>query len=273
MYQPFKIIFENISGGFVLASNKHDEMIFSRVSLREYIDYFKEYQPDILALSEVHMESGKVFKEKNKCQSGMIQTISEELNLADYVCFPQSPSHLDTSKFLGLAVLSRFPIVDYKTFLLPNPKLETDKPDGSHWIMFDKGAQKLTLNVRGRHLVVINLHYFPFHHFGRRMNEEAFADIRQSLVDTLMPRDNTPTILVGDFNNKGLSLEDAFPELFAYNRFREAVKAETTVVGLRDQFDHILYTPNQLEVEHKYSRVERNYSDHYAIIAQLNLEI
>lgn len=270
MQQLLRVIFENISGGFVLAGDKHGEMVFSRVSLREYIEYFKEYHPDILALSEVHMEDDNVY-EKNTYQSEMVQTISEELELPNYVSFPQSRSHLDTSKFAGLAVLSRFPIVNYQTFLLPNPRLEIDKPDGSHWVMFDKGAQKITLDIMGTLVVVVNLHYFPFHHFGHRMNEAAFADIRRALVDTIMPKDDTPTIITGDFNNKGLSLREAFPELFAYNRFREAVHAETTVVGLRDQFDHILYTPGSLDIHHKHSRAERNYSDHFALIAEFNL--
>ena len=121
-------------------------------------------------------------------------------------------------------------------------------------------------NIRTR-LTIFNLHYFPFHHFHRQMNEAEFAGIRRELVAILLSSDHTPTIITGDFNNKGLDLQSAFPELFQHDQFRQAVEADTTVVGLREQFDHILYTPVFLEVQQSF--VEQNYSDHYAVIADL----
>ncbi len=270
-----RVLFENISGGFVLATSKHGEMVFSRVSLKEYIEYFRRFQPDILSLSEIHLENAECLEnaesdnDRHLCSSEMVRTIAMELDLTYVRCFPQSPSHLDTSKNLGVAILSKFPIVSYETFFLPNPKLEISKSDGSHWIMFDKGAQKVTLDIEGDLVNVVNLHYFPFHHFGRKLNEKAFSDIRIALVNLLAPEDDTPTIVTGDFNNRGITLAEAFPELFLDNKFQEAMLAETTVVGLKDQFDHILYTPGRLQIKH--CETERNLSDHYALFAEMIL--
>lgn len=261
MVEKLRTVFENISGGLVMAGKAHGEMVFSRVSLNEYIECLREYEPDILSLSEVHMEDGEGHSE-------MVESIVEALDFQDYRCFSQSPSHLDTSKYLGLAVLSRYPIVGYASFFLPNPGLEVDKPDGSHWVMFDKGAQRLKLDVNGKHVSVFNLHYFPFHHFNRYMNEDDFSDSRQELVDILLSEKGIPTIVTGDFNNKGLPLCKAFPELFMRDRFAEAVIADTTVVGLCEQFDHILYTPNTLEAHH--GLAHKNLSDHYAVIADFS---
>jgi endonuclease/exonuclease/phosphatase family metal-dependent hydrolase len=135
--------------------------------------------------------------------------------------------------------------------------------------MFDKGAQKLTLNVDGKRISVFNLHYFPFHHFHRRMNENAFAHIRAELMDILLSDQRMPTIITGDFNNKGLPLSHAFPELFERDRFRPAVVTKTTVIGLYDeQFDHILYTPGHLAASNGVA--EPNYSDHYAVMADFS---
>ena len=262
--EKLRTVFENISGGFVMAGKAHGEMIFSRVSVEEYIRCLDEYKPDILSLSEVHMEN------ENGC-SEMAASISEALKLPNYRCFAQSRSHLDTSKHLGIAVLSKYPIIDSDPFLLPNPRLEVKRPDGSNWIMFDKGAQRLMLDVHGRRVQIINLHYFPFHHFHRQMNEDEFSGIRQALVDILLSKKNLPTIITGDFNNKGLPLPEAFPELFEQGRFCEAVTAQTTVVGLQDQFDHILYTSHALRVVRGFAA--RNLSDHYAVIADFSLII
>ena len=261
MIEKLRTVFENISGGLVMAGKAHGEMVFSRVSLNEYIEHLREYKPDILSLSEVHMEDCEGHSE-------MVESIAEALDFRDYRCFSQSPSHLDTSKYLGLAVLSKHPVVDYTSFFLPNPGLEVDKPGGLHWVMFDKGAQRLKLDINGRNVSVFNLHYFPFHHFHRRMNEDEFSSIRQELVDILLLERGIATIVNGDFNNKGLPLCEAFPELFMRDRFAEAVVAETTVVGLCEQFDHILYTPKTLEAHHGF--VRKNLSDHYAVIADFS---
>jgi endonuclease/exonuclease/phosphatase family metal-dependent hydrolase len=102
------------------------------------------------------------------------------------------------------------------------------------------------------------------------MNEAEFAGIRRELVNILLSREHTPTIVTGDFNNKGLHIQAAFPELFQDDQFRQAVEAETTVVGLSEQFDHILYTPASLQVEQGF--VKHNYSDHYAVIADFSFK-
>lgn len=262
MASNLRIIFENISGGLVMAGKEHGEMVFSRVSLKEYILYFKKQAPDILSLSEVHMED-------QQGNSEMVEKISSDLGLPYYKCYAQSPSHLDTSKYMGLAVLSKHRIEEYSSFLLPNPKLQITRPDGSHWTMFDKGSQKFTCNIGGKRLTIFNLHYFPFHHFHRLMNDNEFSCIRTELVNILLSDRHTPTIITGDFNNKGLPLQSAFPELFERGGFHQAVITSTTVVGLsNEQFDHILYTPATLIAHRGFA--ELNYSDHYAVVADFS---
>ncbi len=255
--------FENISGGLLMVGEQHGDMSFQHLSLRKYIAHFQEAQPDILALSEVPME-------QEDGASAMVEMLAATLNFPYYRCCYQSRSHLEPDKYLGLAVLSKYHIEQYDSFNLPNPRLRVTKSDGSQWTLFDKGVQQLTLNIRGRRLTVFNLHYFPFHHFRRQMNETEFSGVRQELVDILLSRSHLPTIITGDFNNKGLRLQTAFPELFQCNQFRQAVEVETTVVGLCEQFDHILYTPALLHVQRGFA--EPNYSDHYAVIADISFK-
>jgi ferric-dicitrate binding protein FerR (iron transport regulator) len=39
-----------------MAGKAHGELVFSRVAVDEYIASLEKYKPDILSLSEVHME-------------------------------------------------------------------------------------------------------------------------------------------------------------------------------------------------------------------------
>jgi endonuclease/exonuclease/phosphatase family metal-dependent hydrolase len=259
-----KVIFENITQGFVYAGKLEKSSVYHRFDPKAYVEYFKKEQPDILALAENIMEGldGK---------SEMTEMLSKELDLPYFKSFCKEESFLYPGKYYGVTVLSKFQIEEYETFLLPNPKIEKTQPNGDHWVMHDKYAQKCVLNINGRKINFINLHYFPFHRFGRRMDEVEFADARKGLVDILTANSDLPTIITGDFNNECGDLKDAFPELFENDLFKKSIEVESTRVGKSGQFDHILITPKDFEVIE--ARVEENYSDHCAIITNLQIVI
>lgn len=201
----------------------------------------------------------------------MVQEIARALDLPHYKVQFMHESHLDTSKQMGTAILSKWPIISSQIINLKAPRLKVDRPNGDHWVMFDKMAQLVTVAITDEaYIDIINLSYFPFHHFNRRLDEPDFADQRNQLVDFLLSNKN-PTIITGDFNNKGLELNKAFPELFQ-SGFDQAVIAPTTVVGYNDksQLDHILYKKDYFTVLGSF--VEPNGSDHYAVGAEFQLD-
>lgn len=256
------VIYSNITGGMLFAGSTYGEMLFSKVSLESYIDYFKTKTIDVLSLSEVHLE--------DKATSAMVQRIAQALGMQHHASLALSNSHLDTSKQLGMAVVSRYPILEQEEFIIPSPKLEVTKPNGEKWTMFDKGGQRATLDVDGKEVELVNFSYFPFHHFGRRVDEPDFAELRQQLVDVLLGSSkNTPTIITGDFNNKGIELAKAFPELIQDNALEQAVKVDSTVIGYNEQIDQILYQPAHFSSTSGFA--ENNGSDHLAIGATLQL--
>lgn len=247
----FRTIFANISQEFVFAGEKPGEQNFSRFSPQEYLVHFQQYNPDILCLAEVLMdENGK---------SEFVSQVGKKLQLPYIKTLVNEKSWLSPGNYYGLAFLSQFPIVDYKTFFLPHPKLEVIRPDGAHWILHDKGAQKITINTPEKKLTIFNLHYFPFHHFGRRMDEPEFEESREAFVNIFQNTSDT-TIICGDFNNKYVSFGKAFPEL--EEKFTQAIKTKTTLVGGEDQLDHILYTKDLNVLE---SKAEAYLSDHYML--------
>jgi hypothetical protein len=68
-----KIIYSNISGGLIFAGQTYGDVLFSKVSLKNYIEYFREKDADIISLSEVHLE--------DKTTSLMVERIARELNI------------------------------------------------------------------------------------------------------------------------------------------------------------------------------------------------
>ena len=258
------VMYSNISGGLLFAGQKYGEMLFSKVSVDEYITYFKAKNLDVLSLSEVHLE--------DKTTSSMVAHIAGKLGMEHYTSLALSESHLDTSKKLGMAVVSRFPIKRQEEFTIPSPKIEVDRPNGEHWVMMDKGGQRVYLDVDGREVSLVNFSYFPFHHFNRRVDEPDFASLRGQLLTVLTDNpSDAPTIITGDFNSRGIPVPQAFPELFAGDALRQAVDVPTTVIGYdNEQLDHILYQPQYFTATGGYA--EGNGSDHLAIGAQLALK-
>lgn len=255
------IMYANISGGLIFAGSTYGEMLFSKVSLENYIDYFKTKQIDILSLSEVHLEG--------KYGSEMVDRIARELDMPYSASMALTPSFLDTGKQIGMAVISRYSIVKQEEFTIASPEIEVDRPNGEHWKMIDKGGQRVYLDIDGTIVSVVNFSYFPFHHFNRTVNEPEFKDVRLQLMRALLGDGDVPTIITGDFNCKGFLVTDAFSELFENDKLKQAVEVRSTVVGSDDQLDHILYQPQYFSAQNSFA--ELNGSDHLAIGAELKL--
>lgn len=260
-----KVLFANITHGFVYADDgsTSESMKFTKFSIQAYIDYFKQHHPDILCLAEVLLDD-------TDGNSEMIRTFSQALNLPFYTALGHEESWIYVGKYYGMAILSKYEIEAYETFKLPNPRLEVDRPNGDHWVMHDKFAQYAELETELGRLNLFNLHYFPVHHFGKRMQDDDLSHIREELVRVFRLKDTTkPTLITGDFNNKGVKLKAAFPELFENGLFDESVETETTICNGVDQLDHILYTPKSLKVTRSFA--EKFISDHYSLVAEIEL--
>jgi hypothetical protein len=107
MQQACTVVFGNITGGCVWAGAESRS--------RNILSDFKRTSRTSFSLSEIHLED-------RQGTSEMVAHISRALHLPYTACFAQSPSHLDTRKLAGLAVLSRFPLLSQEIFLLPNPQ-------------------------------------------------------------------------------------------------------------------------------------------------------
>ncbi|MBN2100610.1 endonuclease/exonuclease/phosphatase family protein [Candidatus Dojkabacteria bacterium] len=260
-----KLIFANVSHGFVYAHDleKHESMVFKKFSIPGYADYFKNQKPDILCLSEALIDN-------KKGDSLFVNEVSKATGLKNVKILRSEDSWLYVGKHYGMAVLSRYPIEEYETFKLPNPNFETIRPNGDHWVLHDKYAQYLRLNINGQDLNLFTLHYFPVHHFKKSIQSKEMKPYRKALSEYFTSKGfDTPTVIVGDFNDKGAKLKDVFPELFEGNILKEAIEVETTICDGTDQLDHILYTHKLIKL--KTAKTEKFLSDHYALISEFEL--
>ncbi len=258
-----KIEFSNLFQLFIFAGKTPEDHSFSEFAPSKFIKQFKDKNLDILATAEMLIDD-------SDGNSQYVEMFSKELNLPYYKTFVNEKSWVFEGKYYGMTIFSKFPIKNYEIFNLPNPKLEVDRPNGDHWIMHDKSAQKVTFEVDGQLLDLFNLHYFPVHHFNKRIDDPELHNIKEELLRILSGSNNS-TIITGDFNNKGVVFDKAFPELVEGNKFKESLIVDTTLYGGKDQLDHILYDPSKLSLI-KSSR-EESLSDHYALYAEFDLSI
>ena len=228
-----KVVFANILGGREFLGSTYGEINFGKNIVDQYIEKIAKQQPDLLSLAEVHLE--------DESHSEMVTYIAKKLGLPYYDFMGSDRSHLADGKILGNAILSKYPIKSNDHFIVEAPAVEVDRPNGDHWILHDKLAQTSLIEIQDKIVAFTSLHYFPFHHFNRQMDDPEFAPQRLSLVDHLTRVDEaTIPIISGDFNNKGFQLSSAFPELFD-SGFSETQIVKSTIVGDNQQLDHILY--------------------------------
>ena len=202
-----KIIFANIMQcvehrGF----NEKKENIAGGFCPEKYIDYFIDKQPDILCMAECIMDNDTGL-------SCFVSELSEKCGLSYYKNLCGEKAWLVKDKFYGLSICSKFPFLSYDVLKLDNPKIETIRPNGEHWIMHDKYIQKALLGLENnKRIELINTHMFPFQHFGKHFWDSEFEQYRNLWAQMLLPNDKN-TILAGDFNTVGISIDKAFPEL------------------------------------------------------------
>lgn len=257
-----KLIFANVSQGFVYADDleKSTGMVFRKFSIPDYVDYFANHDPDVLCLSEVLIDD-------SEGNSEFVDKLASATGLKHRQVLRSEESFIYIGKYYGIAILSKYPITNYEKYKLPNPKFEVTRPYGDYWIMHDKYVQHATLDGDGEKFNLFNLHYFPVHHFKKSIDTEEMKPYRKALGDFFTNKGfERPTIITGDFNNKGARLNDVFPELFESSNLKEAIEVETTILDGKDQLDHILYTHDTLIV--KDAKAEKYLSDHYALVVE-----
>ncbi len=262
-----KVIFANVIQGMIhVGYNDKKENLFTGFHPIKYVEYFEKEQPDILCLAETLMDN-------SEGNSDFVQQITKVCNLPYYRNLVGERAFFVDDKFYGLSICSRFPLTTYEVQKLANPKIETIRPNGDHWVMHDKFIQKAVLDLgKNKRLSLANTHMFPFQHFNKNFWDNEFASYRKQWSDILSFDKNALSLIMGDFNTVNITIEKAFPELKIGEILQSVVnydgKIFQPIYSYNTQIEYILFFSLIKIIS---AKAEMVYSDHPFLIAELDI--
>jgi exonuclease III len=261
-----KVIFANVIQCMIHCGyNEKKENIFAGFHPEKYVEYFKDENPDILCIAECLMDN-------IKGDSEFVEHITQSCKLLYYKNLVGEKAFFVENKFYGLSICSRFPFNDYKVLQLANPKIETIRPNGEHWVMHDKYIQKAGLQIKSnQNINITNTHMFPFQHFNKHFWDEEFKEYRNQWAKMLIPDEQT-NIICGDFNTVGISIDKAFPELQVGNKLNSLVSYDGKRYQPKYPYDtQIEYILASKDCKLISAKEEMLYSDHPFLIAEIEV--
>lgn len=252
-----KIVQLNISGALKYAGSSPDDYKVDGSILTAYIKWFKDLSPDVICLQEAHSDDANG-------SNSQAEQIAQALGY-NFFNTALSESHLESGKFLSLAILTKLEI-KAPEFIILKLGLYFPKSDGSLVPEHDKGVQRVHLSQGAKTFTLCNVHFPYARGFKRDVMEDEFKPVRAALARILLEESGNE-IICGDFNSHGYNLDHIFPELFTKDKLAESFNVKTTTPNGYYQLDHVLYSPQKFDVE-SYSLQEVG-SDHLACIVDI----
>lgn len=187
--------------------------------------------PDVVCLQEVPCGSNE-----------LPETEAAFAALAEYphrVLRSLSPSHVRNGGRLGLAILSKYPIVDNDLVCLPAPDLKYVAEDGSLSPLHDKGILRASVVMPSGAVTVLCAHLHPFKRQRRRPGEPIFDAVRSAFKATLILAARSPLLLCADLNMD--NLDEFTPGLSAELHLSNLIDTPTHWInGAYVRSDHIM---------------------------------
>lgn len=251
-----KIASWNIAGGHTVASHEHFD--YWPEDLAYFVEQLKKLDPDVVCLQETHTSHSRSIAREIAGFLGQYQVFDSEM----------SPSHIDPSYRLGMAILSRIGMRSEKLSVYPDPDFELLLPSGKEAATHPKGVQTVTAGGT----CVGNTHMLPLVVFGYDYRVEPGKSLALKIGSVLEMALRAPAILCGDFGMSNAQ-ETVYASVFAPLSMRNALRAEATYhrpseVGGVNRPDSIFYTADSLVVAG--SGVVQTQTDHYLTWAEIN---
>ena len=201
-------------------------------TLFDIIDFLRISNADVICLQEVNESANAGFQ---------VSSFKDELKM--YSHFAANVVGLGLN--YGLVTYSKYPIKSENHIYLTSEREQ-------------RGMLHTVVSVKGRKLNIINVHL--------GLGEEERETQRKQLVNFINKLGNDPYIVVGDFNQGSMSLDEKVLKDVA----KELDKANilTFATGL-DRIDYIFVSP-KIEIL-DYEVLIKNMSDHYPIIAKIKI--
>ena len=201
-------------------------------TLFDTIDFLKDVNADIICLQEVNESAKAGFQ---------VSSFKEELKMNSHF----GANVVDLGYNYGLVTYSKYPIKDEEHIYLSSFREQ-------------RGMLHTVVKVDYRKLNIINVH------LGLENNEREIQ--MKELLDFIKKLGDEPYIVLGDFNQGNISIDDDILKDVA----KELGKSNmlTFPTGL-DRIDYILVSPNVEVLE--YDVLIKDMSDHYPIFAKIKI--
>lgn len=247
-----KVATYNISGGFYEDDKSvdfFDKNTADDIDLRLLNDTVKiinDEKIDIICFQEIIITE----------RIHYIDRIMENTDLKYSTYFETSPNTTIKDTFVGIAILSKYPIDNSYKQLFTNPRLSKTTSSGNTYYTFDKGLIISTIDIRDGTIDILTHHGFPFRRFNSTPedNESVFMEF-----DNII-NEKKPDIVTGDFNAEN------FINMMPYtkNNYIKTIDEATTDDGKK--FDNILIHNDLI-----YSaKVIESLSDHFIVITEVD---
>ena len=168
---------------------------------------------DILCLQEVITSGNDI---------DYINELQKKLSFKHSKFYELSSAHLGDDLMMGVAILSRYNIIEAFEIKLTNPEIVFNK-NGKTLRSDDKGFLVVEIKYKGKKVKIVTGHMLPFHSLGSDSSKYGFLyEEMYSKVKTFCK--GFPFVLCGDFNSSKLEsiIKDISVDML--NTFREATR-------------------------------------------------
>lgn len=248
-----KIASYNISGGFYEDDQSVDFLDKEKSTdidlrlLNDIVKIINDEDIDVICFQEIITTS----------RIDYINRIMESTNFKYEEHFELSPCHIIENTECGVAILSKYPIINSIKKLFTNPMLSKTTKSGNVYYTFDKGFLMSDININNNHLNILTHHGFPYRRFNSTPedNENIFIEFDNYI------KEYKPDIITGDFNSENFI--DMMP--YTKDNYIKTINEVTTDDGMK--FDNIL-----IRNGNEYSKkVIRSMSDHFIVLNEVEL--
>lgn len=216
-------------------------------NLKKVKRLFNLLNVDIIALQEIDYASSRSYNinQQNELAKLGYNFVAQAVNWDEtYVPFPYWPPSMHFGKmFSGQSIISKYPIKDQKRIVLERVK---DSPFYRDKLYLERLAQIVTINIKGKDIVIINVHLEAF---------DKPTRVKQfSYVINLFNEYSKkyPTILLGDFNSDANDQNSVVYPLFKLKNIGNAAFGDTyentfNSANPVERIDYIFFSKNSIE--------------------------
>ena len=163
-------------------------------NIKEIIDKINEYNFDVIC-----------FQEYPTYIDGKISLTNEILNKTKLKYYAEKDTY-DSCLFkggrVGVAIFSKYEIIDTYYTLFGNPHMTKITSKGITYKSFDKGIIKIIINNNGKHFTIITGHAMAFAPFDK--NEFDYPESYKPLEEIICNSKDDNLVVMGDFNTEKL---------------------------------------------------------------------